>query len=196
MENIIILNLIVSTISFVFILYFLNKLLKTVHLIYQSSQADNKSPIESPVDYGYKKGSTLPSIKVFDPNIKKEINLKINNSSETVILMTAVGCAPCENTITKLSDYSWDHANRELIVFSFIPPEGIKEEETSLHTDMVNKITKKHYLINEEVIYTLDIKIFPTILWLASDNKVIGTYSGHIDTLKNLFNIRINKKVS
>lgn len=173
------------------------KILEKISANPSSQTADNF--IVDLVDYGLKNGDLIPTITVTDPMLRETISLNINdneNEKETLLLITGAGCGPCEETLHSLTNFNLQQLSQNLVVLTFIPPTGIEDAVIKKHLSLANSVTNSNYIIQEDILVALDIRTFPTLIRVAFNGKVLGTYRGHKDQVKHFLKFQSERYVS
>lgn len=186
-----------------FIGYYLNQQSKVTRQILEKITSNFDSPAENftadLADYGLKNGDPLPALIVSDSISRKTVNLDIidvTTKKETLLLITGAGCGSCEETLVSLSNYNLQRLDQNLVVFTFIPPAGIEEFVIKRHIGLAQNVTTNNFIISEEILVTLDVRTFPTLMRVSMNGNVLGTYRGNKDQVKNFLKFTAEPNVS
>ncbi|MET3847705.1 hypothetical protein [Paenibacillus sp. OAE614] len=167
-------------------LWKITKLFKRVNLKItdiESAMTVNKN-INYLADYGLVEGEEFPAISVMnDRGISQE--LKLSEGKENIILITGIGCLPCEDTLSKIAHVDLKKVNQNLIFLSFDNPNSTQIEVRERHLKLVSNISDSQMIIDEKVLSVLKTNSFPTLIKVNPDGKVQGTYSGHYQSIVN-----------
>jgi hypothetical protein len=158
-----------------------------------SSTKDNN---RFPVDYGLLEGEKFPDIMVTDVLLGKKSPFKLNENKENLILVTGIGCQPCEEVLIRLSHFNFDQIVQNIVLLTFDPPHNVPSEVRQKHLMLVQRVANYQPIIDENVLDTLKVNSFPSLIRVASNGEVIGTYSGHYKSLVNHLEFYSNEKIS
>ncbi|EPY08640.1 hypothetical protein AZ66_21180 [Paenibacillus sp. E194] len=178
-----------------FILQLLNvakAIMDELKIMKEDKNKGDFNPFELPYS-SLAKGEAIPSIEVIDPASKNTVVFKQHHSKDTLILLTGVGCNPCEKTLTALFDHKVDlkHANEHIVIFSFYPPQ-LENEHNHIHNHLsLVERTNPHeqFIVNENAIQTLKVNEFPIIIRISANGQIKGTYSGHMESVMSQIHI-------
>jgi len=198
MENLnIILLLILVCFSLVLGSYFL-QILKQNNLILEKLNHFEKGRLDSregknlfPVEYGLTKGEEIPNISVMNFESKKVQTPVFSEEKENLILITGIGCQPCEEVLFRMASYDPETIEQNITLLSFDPIQGITESSREKHLKLVENVNKNQKLIiNEQGLDDLKVNTFPTLIRVDKNKKVVGTYSGHYESMINHLNFK------
>lgn len=134
--------------------------------------------LPTPAHYGLRKDAIFPELQVLKMDTQQPMTLELSDSTETVVLITLLGCQSCEQTLKQMKMYNFNAFDFDMIVLTFLYP-GVyyADDKIARHDAFLKELTvRKKFIVLEEVINQLEIISFPTLIRITPDGKVIGTY--------------------
>ncbi|WP_010497954.1 hypothetical protein [Paenibacillus elgii] len=157
----------------------------TNHVVHDKQSQHVSTTNLHPVEYGLLKGEEFPELDVFNLSTRKVERFEINDAAENLILITGIGCQPCEEVLVKLSKLNSNQIMQKLIMFSFDPkisPNDVRQR----HIELTGSISPlDQYVIDDKVLDKIKVNSFPTLLRVENNGKVLGAYSGHYEAVVN-----------
>ncbi|CAH0118560.1 hypothetical protein PAE9249_01049 [Paenibacillus sp. CECT 9249] len=132
-----------------------------------------------PAHYGLAKEALFPTIQVKDMTTGQMSALQLSGTKDTYILFALPGCKPCEETLEKMKMYNFSAFQFDLIVLTYTYP-GVSDAEDKMakHRQFLHALSlDRIYSVAAPEMKQLDITSFPSMMHIASDGKVIGTYT-------------------
>lgn len=129
--------------------------------------------------YGLNQGDVFPPVQVQEMNGGRMSALQLSDTKDTYILITLLGCKPCEETLEKMKMYNFNAFAFEMIVLTYVYP-GVyhAEDKIARHRQFLNALAlDRIYIVSEPEMKQLDISAFPTMMRIGPDGKVMGTYT-------------------
>ncbi|MGX1829311.1 hypothetical protein ACWIE6_13715 [Paenibacillus taichungensis] len=152
------------------------------------SNPDNKL---FPLDYGLEMNDEFPSVIVTDLlHSEATYPYKLSDTRENLILITGIGCQPCEEALIRLSHYDCSQIEQNIVLLSFDPPQIVPENIREKHLMLVEKISGFQLIVGEKVLDDLKVNTFPTLIRVTPNGQVMGTYSGHYQSIVNHLQFR------
>ncbi|MFB5269179.1 hypothetical protein ACE41H_20655 [Paenibacillus enshidis] len=172
-----------------------NKILERMNGLKAQTPNDSDNNLFS-LDYGLQKNDEFPSVIVTDILAGTTYPYKLSDTRESLILITGIGCQPCEEALIRLSHYDSSQIEQNIVLLSFDPPQIVPESVREKHLMLVQKISGFQLVVGEKVLDDLKVNTFPTLIRVTPEGQVMGTYSGHYQSIVNHLQFRSKSLIS